>query len=53
MLQPTYVQHVQRDLVSDASRLLDLEGLAVDRVELGSFGGRVVHVVLWSALGLP
>ena len=31
--------------MSDASRLLDLSGLAVDRVELGSFGARVVHVV--------
>ena len=45
MLQPTYVQHVQRDLVSDASRLLDLGGLAVDRVASDAFGGRVVHVV--------
>ena len=45
MLQPTYVQHVQKDLGSDASRLLDLGGLAVDRVALDAFGGRVVHVV--------
>ena len=45
MLQPTYVQHVQKDLVSDASRLLDLGGLAVDRVASDAFGGRVVHVV--------
>ena len=45
MLQPTYVQHVQEDLVSDASRLLDLGGLAVDRVASDAFGGRVVHVV--------
>ena len=45
MFQRTHVCHVQIDSVSDASRLLDLEGLAVDRVELGSFGGRVVHVV--------
>src|SRR5665811_1900013 len=39
------VQHVQNDLVSDASRLLGLEGLAVQRVESDAFGGRVVHVV--------
>jgi hypothetical protein len=45
LLQPTYVQHVQTDLVSDASRLLDLGGLAVDRVASDAFGGRVVHVV--------
>jgi len=45
LFQRTHVCHVQIDSVSDASRLLDLEGLAVDRVELGSFGGRVVHVV--------
>lgn len=41
----THVCHVQKDSVPDASRLLDLGGLAVDRVELGSFGGRVVHLV--------
>jgi hypothetical protein len=35
----------QKDLISDASRLLDLGGLAVDRVEPDGFGGRVVHVV--------
>ena len=45
MLQPTKFQHVQTDSVSDASRLLDLDGLAVDRVESDAFGGRVVHVV--------
>ena len=45
MLQPTYVQHVSKALVSDASRLLGLEGLAVQRVESDAFGGRVVHVV--------
>jgi transposase len=45
LLQPTYVQHVQKDLVSDASPLLDLGGLAVDRVASDAFGGRVVHVV--------
>jgi hypothetical protein len=33
LLQRTHVQHVQRDLVSDASRLLCLEGLGVQRVE--------------------
>ena len=31
--------------VSDATRLLDMGGLAVDRVQLSSFSGRVVHVV--------
>ena len=45
MLQPTQVQHVHRDSVSDASRLLELDGLAVERVESDAFGGRVVHVV--------
>ena len=45
MFQRTHVQHVQKDSVSDASRLLGLEGLAVDRVALDAFGGRVVHVV--------
>ena len=45
MLQPTYVQHVQKGFVSDASRLLDLEGLGVQRVASDAFGGRVVHVV--------
>ena len=44
MLQPTYVQHVQKGFVSDASRLLGLEGLAVQRVASDAFGGRVVHV---------
>jgi transposase len=44
LFQRTHVQHVQRDLVSEASRLLDLEGLAVQRVESDVFGGRVVHV---------
>jgi len=43
--QRTHVCHVQKDLVSDASRLLDLGGLAVDRVASDAFGGRVVHVV--------
>ena len=45
MLQRTRIPHVQNDLVSDASRLLDLGGLAVDRVASDAFGGRVVHVV--------
>ncbi len=39
------IPHVQKNLVSDVSRLLDLGGLADGRVELGSFGGRAVHVV--------
>jgi len=45
LLQRTHVQHVQQGLVSDASRLLGLEGLAVQRVASDAFGGRVVHVV--------
>jgi transposase len=45
LLQPTYVQYVQKDLVSDASRLFDLGGLAVDGVASDAFGGRVVHLV--------
>ena len=45
MFQRTRIPHVQDDLVSDASRLLDLGGLAVDRVASDAFGGRVVHVV--------
>jgi len=45
LFQPTQIQHVQTDSVSDASRLLDLDGLAVDRVESDAFGCRVVHVV--------
>ena len=45
MFQRTRILHVPNGLVSDASRLLDLGGLAVDRVELGTFGGRVVHLV--------
>jgi len=43
--QHTRIPHAQNDLVSDASRLLDLGDVAVDRVELGSFGARVAHVV--------
>ena len=45
MFERTRIPHVQSDLVSDASRLLDLGGLAVDRVASDAFGGRVVHVV--------
>ena len=45
MFQRTRIPNVQNDLVSDASRLLDLGGLAVDRVASDAFGGRVVHVV--------
>ena len=42
--QPTQCQHVH-DPVEHASRLLGLEGVAVARVELDPFGGRVVLVV--------
>ncbi len=48
MSQNTHVKHVQTDSVSDGSLLLDLldlGGLAVDRIESDAFGGRVVHVV--------
>jgi transposase len=45
LLQPTYVQHVENGFVSDTSRLLGLEGLAVQRVTSDAFGGRVVHIV--------
>ena len=45
MLQPTQFPHVQTSSLSDASLLLGLDGLAVDRVESDAFGGRVVHVV--------
>ena len=45
LFQRTRIPHAQKDLVSDASRLLDLRGLAVDRVASDAFGGRVVHVV--------
>src|SRR5665811_28540 len=44
LFQRTHVQYVQRDLVSEAWRLLDLEGLAVQRVESDVVGGRVVPV---------
>jgi hypothetical protein len=43
--QRTHVCDVQLDSVSDASRLLDLGGLAVERIELDTFGGREVHRV--------
>jgi transposase len=45
LLQRTRIPYVQNDLVSDASRLLDLGSLAVDRVASDVLGGRVVHVV--------
>jgi transposase len=45
LLQPTQFPHVPTDSFSEASLLLGLDGLAVDRVELDAFGGRVVHVV--------
>jgi transposase len=45
LLQRTHGCHVQSGLVSDASRLLDLGGLAVDRIEPDAFGGRLVHLV--------
>ena len=45
MFQGTHGCDVQIDSVSDASRLLDLGGLSVDRVALDAFGGRVVHLV--------
>jgi transposase len=45
LFQRTHVCDVQIDSVSDASRLLDLGGLAVDRVASDAFGGRVVHMV--------
>jgi hypothetical protein len=45
LLKPTRIAHAQTESVSDASRLLDPDGLAVKRVESDAFGGRVVHVV--------
>jgi transposase len=45
LFQRTRIPYVQNDLVSDASRLLDLDGLAVHRVASDAFGGWVVHVV--------
>ena len=45
MLPPTRFAHVQTDSFSGASRLLGLDGLAVDRAELDAFGGRALHVV--------
>jgi transposase len=44
-LQRTRIPCVQKDPVLDATRLLDLGGLAVSRVASDAFGGRVVHVV--------
>jgi hypothetical protein len=49
LLKPTRIAHAQMESVSDASRLLDLDGLAVDRVESDAFGGWVVHVVTGSS----
>jgi transposase len=45
LVQGTHVQDDREDAGSDASRLFDLEGLAVQRVDRDAFGGRVVHVV--------
>lgn len=45
MIQRTHVRLAADDATSDVSRLFDLEGLAVDRVEVDAAGGRVVHVV--------
>lgn len=45
MSQRTHDQHVPPDAVSDASRLVDLDGLEVQRVEVDVSGGRVVHVI--------
>ena len=46
MVQRTQFQAVQNDTSGqDATLLLGLEGLAVDRVELDDEGARVVHVV--------
>jgi transposase len=44
MVQPTHVQ-LWSDVESAATRLLELEGLAVEGVERDPFGGRVVHLV--------
>lgn len=44
MVKGTQVQHVNDGVESDGSRLLDLDGLAVERVDRDVFGGRVVHV---------
>jgi len=40
-----YLAESLEGVVTDASRLFGLEGLAVDRVEIDAAGGRVVHVV--------
>ena len=44
MVKSKHVQHVHGEVESDGSRLLDLDGLAVERVDRDVFGGRVVHV---------
>ncbi len=53
MSQRTQGCHVQNGLVSDASRLLDLGGLAVGWIASDAFGGRVVHLVTADQTGLP
>jgi transposase len=45
LLQRTRILHVPIGSVSDASRLLDLGGLAVERIASDAFGGRVEHLV--------
>ena len=45
MVQGTQVEHGSGGVSVDASRLFDLEGLAVERVETDEAGGRVVHLV--------
>lgn len=45
MVQGTHAQDGDGNDTSDASRLLDLDGLAVERVERDAFGVRVVHVI--------
>ncbi len=37
--------------VGDATRLLGLDGFAVERVEVDAFGGRVVHLVHRGGVG--
>jgi hypothetical protein len=45
LLQPTYVQHVQKDLVSDASCLLDLGGLRTPDMVRKSLWGHSLWVI--------
>ena len=45
MVKPTQFPPVCQQAESDASRLLDLEGLAVAGVALDAFGCRMVHLV--------